>query len=85
MKVKGYKTETVEVEINPKDVIVEIRDLWMRQKAPKYGATIWNGNWEVNYHTSHSWDEKIRPVTEEEAAVMAAFETVLKTYQGLKK
>lgn len=75
MKVNGYKTERVEVEIMASDVLDKIQNTWLAS-IKRHGQELCNGKWEQEAHTSHSWTQDMGPATEDEIRISEAFRTV---------
>ncbi|WEM34338.1 hypothetical protein [Xanthomonas phage X1] len=81
MKIKGTKIETVDVDIDPLEVI---RTCYKRWKSTTPGEFIRNGNWYVEVHTSHSYDELVGPVSDQDMEIYKAFQIVSELISGMK-
>ncbi len=78
MKVKGTRKEYVDVEVDPLEVVEQLERRWEARVPGRIGQHIWNGRWQVDYHTSHSWSEDKGELTEEETEIHQAFGTIKK-------
>lgn len=83
MKIKGTKTEYIDVEIDPREVIDKMKErwLWIVKKGDYINH---RGYWEETHHTSHSWDEETEPATEQEKIINEAFR-VLRELAAVKE
>ena len=77
MKIRGLKTEYIDIEVNAGDVVAQLMDAWL-SKQPAGGTTITAGKWYAEAsNPSNSWTECLGDATPQEVEVWEAFTTLL--------